>query len=96
MTELNQNKYLLKLFIENKIDSGTNEMIKVIKLLETHPEWKDGASEDYKKEIARNLLNEYEEQARRTDKLIDQIVYHLYGLNSEDIKKIEDFFQNSK
>ena len=96
MTELNQNKYLLKLFIENKIDSGTNEMIKVIKLLETHPEWKDGASGDYKKEIARNLLNKYEEQVKQTDKLIDQIVYHLYGLNSEDIKKIEDFFQNSK
>lgn len=96
MTELNQNKYLLKLFIENKIDSGTNEMIKVIKLLEAHPEWKDGASEDYKKEIARNLLNEYEEQAKRTDKLIDQIVYHLYGLNSEDIKKIEYFPQDSK
>jgi len=94
MIELSQNKYLLELFIENKIKSGINKMIKVIKLLETHPEWKEDASKDYKKEIARNLLNEYEEQIKRTDKLIDQIVYHLYGLNSQDIKRIEEFFQN--
>jgi len=89
MIELNQNKYLLQLFVENKLEIGTDEMIKVIKLLEKHPEWENNASDVLKREIARNLIGEYETKITQTDNLIDQIVYHLYGLTDEEIKVIE-------
>ena len=88
MIELNHNKYLLQLFIENKLTHGTDEMIKVMGLLQEHPQWKDKASEDYKKEIALNILKDYENRIAETDELIDRIVYHLYGLKEEDINII--------
>ena len=88
MIELNQNKYLLQLFIENKLTHGTDEMIKVMGLLQEHPQWKDKALEDYKKEIALNILKDYENRIAETDELIDRIVYHLYGLKEEDINII--------
>ncbi len=91
MIKLNQNKHFLQLFIEDKLEHGTDAIIKVMKLLEKHPEWEEGLSENTKKEIARNLLYKYAEQINQTDKLIDQIVYHLYGLNEEDVKIIEQF-----
>ena len=90
MIEFSQNKYFLQLFIEDKLEHGTDEMIKIMKLLETHPDWENGSSIDYKKEIARNLMNKFEEQIKHTDRLIDQIVYHLYGLAEEDIEIIEN------
>jgi len=95
MTELNQNKYLLELFIQGKLQEGSEEKIKVIELLEKHSQWKDGASESYQKEIAKNLKSKYEQEIELTDKLIDQIVYHLYGLNEEDINIIEISLKNS-
>ena len=88
MIELNQSKYLLQLFIENKLAHGTDEMIKVMGLLQEHPQWKDKASEDYKKEFALNILKDYENRIAETDELIDRIVYHLYGLKEEDINII--------
>lgn len=93
MTELNQNKYLLQLFIENKLNHGTDEMIKVIKLLQTHPEWDDNASDTLKKEIAKSLIQKLDLNIKKTDKLIDDIVYHLYGLTKEEIDIIENFFR---
>jgi len=94
MIELNRNKYLLELFIEGKLQKGSEERIKVIELLEKHPQWKNGTSETYQKEIAEALINLYREQIQLTDKLIDQIVYHLYALDEEDINIIENFFNN--
>jgi len=91
MTELNQNKYLLQLFVDGKLEHGTDEMIQVLKLLEKHPEWRSEISEDLKKEIARNIIRNYESRISQTDNLIDQIVYHMYELNYDDIKIIEGY-----
>jgi len=89
MTELNQNKYLLELFIKGELQEGSEEKIKVIKLLEAHPEWEDRASETRQQEIAKNLIKQYNEKIQKTDKLIDEIVYYLYGLDENDKKEIE-------
>ena len=91
MTELSQNKYLLQLFVDGKLEHGTDEMIQVLKLLEKHPEWRSGISEDLKKEIARNIIRDYENIITQTDNLIDQIVYHMYELNYDNIKIIEGY-----
>jgi hypothetical protein len=96
MTELNQNKYLLELFIEGKLQEGSEEKIKVIKLLQTHPQWEDRASKTLQNEIANNLDKEYELKIKLTDELIDQIVYHLYGLDEGEIYKINNFFYKLK
>ncbi|MBA2849866.1 hypothetical protein G4V39_07605 [Thermosulfuriphilus ammonigenes] len=95
MIEFNQNKYLLQLFIDGKLEHGSDKMIQLIKLLEKHPHWEDSASEDLKKEIALNILRNCENRIAETDKLIDRIVYHLYGLEEEDIKIIKQFFDNN-
>ena len=68
-------------------------MIKVIKLLQTHPEWDDNASDTLKKEIAKSLIQKLDLNIKKTDKLIDDIVYHLYGLTKEEIDIIENFFR---
>ena len=89
MIEFNQNKYLLKLFIDSKIKSGTNEMVQVMKLLEKYPEWEEETSEELKKEIAKVLINKYQNQINRTDNLINNTVYHLYKLTENGIEIIE-------
>ena len=89
MIEFNQNKYLLKLFIDNKIKSGTNEMVQVMKLLEKHPEREGENSEELKKGIAKVLLNEHQNQINQTDNLINNIVYHLNKLTENEVEIIE-------
>jgi len=91
MIEYNHKKHLLELFIKNKLKSGSLEMIQVIKLFQTHREWEDNASLILQKQIAENLKNKYANEIKNTDKLIDQIVYHLYGLNEKDIIFISSF-----
>ncbi len=91
MTEYNKNKYLLELYINGKFQSGTDEMIQVIKLLEKHKDWEDNASESRKKEIAKSFIKDFQSKLSATDRLIDQVVYHLYRLEPEDIKIIEDW-----
>jgi len=95
MIEYNHKKHLLELFIKNKLKSGSLEMIQVIKLFQTHREWEDNASLILQKQIAENLKNKYANEIKNTDKLIDQIVYHLYGLKKEEIKIIEQFFNKN-
>ncbi len=90
MTELNQDRYLLQLFADGKLEEGTEEILRVIELLGSHPKWKDEASKDYKKNLAKMIIKEYDEWISKTDNLIDQIVYHLYGLEDEDIRIIEE------
>ncbi len=36
-----------------------------------------------------NLIQKYSKEMEKTDKLIDQLVYKLYGLSEEDIDIIE-------
>ncbi len=91
MTELHQTKYLIQLFIDGKLEDGSNEMIKVKKLLAKHPEWESNIPEAVEKEIAKNLIITYEEQIKYTGRLIDKVVYRLYGLNKGDIEVIENW-----
>ncbi len=89
MIDYTYKKQILKLFLQNKIKSGTTEMIEVFKELQTHTSWSDNPSFDLKKEIAKNLINTYEEKISKTDKLIDSIIYKLYNLTNEEIKLLE-------
>jgi len=95
MTEIMHNKYLLELFIGDKLEHGSKGMIMVKKMLGNHPEWSNGVSENVEKEIAMNLKGIYEEKSLYTDEIIDKIVYHLYGLNENEIKIIEKFFNKN-
>ncbi len=91
--EINQNKYLVWLFTQGKIEHGSPEMLKIIALLEGHPQWKDNSSEDYKKELAMALINTYEKQIELTENLINSIVYRLYNLTDKDRETIEKDFK---
>jgi len=92
--ELNQNKYLLELFIKGVLEENREEEIKVIKLLQTHLHLENRDSETRQKEIAKNLDMEYDRKIKLADEIIDQIVYHLYGLNEDDKHIINNFFTN--
>jgi len=49
--------------------------------------------QEYEKSLSRLLP--LKEKLRKTDYLIDQIVYKLYGLSEEEIKIVEDFGRDS-
>ena len=85
-------KQILELFIEDEIKPGTPEMIEALKELQNHPSWSDNSSLELKREIARNLITEYNKIILETDKSIDSLVYKLYNLTDHEINIIETYF----
>jgi hypothetical protein len=85
-------KQILELFIEDEIKPGTLEMIEALKELQNHPSWLDNSSLELKKEIARNLITEYNKIISEIDKSIDSLVYKLYNLTDHEINIIETYF----
>jgi len=47
------------------------------------------------KKLAELLIKELTQKIESTDKLIDQIVYHLYGLTPKEIEIIEKSFKTN-
>ncbi|NPB04310.1 MAG: hypothetical protein GXO39_07875 [Thermotogae bacterium] len=97
MIKMSNQKMILEDFLNDSLQHGTDEMIRVIKILEKHKDWEDNASLTLQKEIAQSIINSLTEKIEKTDRLIDSIVYHLYGLNDEEIKTVEEFIgQNQR
>jgi len=92
MIHYTNKKQILELFIEDEIKLGTLEMIEALKELQNHPSWSDNSSLELKKEIARNLITEYNKIILETDKSIDSLVYKLYNLTDHEINIIENYF----
>ena len=92
MVKVNRIKYLFKLFTESKLGEGSEEKIEVLKEISKNqiPLPSDVILQ---KEIAKKSINEYERKIIATDKLIDQIVYELYGFSDKEIEIIEEFFK---
>ncbi len=89
MAEMQKLRYLLELFAQGRLESGTRERVRVLKELTLHPEWEENLNSEVQREIARDRLCQKHRDIERTDLLIDQIVYHLYGLSEKDRRVIE-------
>ena len=89
MSRITRRRYLLQLFVDGGLEDGTEEMLEVVETLSGHPRWKDGAPLDYRKQLAKILIESLTQDIERTDRLIDRIVYHLYGLSEKEVEIIE-------
>ena len=74
MSKFANNKYLLGLYSSGKLKKESIE---------------DANSKEYNKKNARFLARMYEKKFDDTDKLIDGIVYRLFGLTEEEMKIVE-------
>jgi len=95
MSHITRRKYLLQLFAEGKLDDGTQEMLEVVDALSKHHRWKDGAPMEYRRQLAKIPIESLTQDIERTDRLIDQITYHIYSLDKKEMEIIESVLNDT-